>query len=84
MDKGIFLTFEAPFSFGHEATLELSGCEKLNIESVSVSGALQGEFSEGQFFKVSDSDLKKWENLLSQLNKKQGEVTEFLKKASGK
>lgn len=84
MDKGIFLSFEAPFSFGHEATLNLSGCEKLNIEPISVNGVLQGEFSEGQFFKVNDSDLKKWENLLSQLNKKQGEVTEFLKKASGK
>ena len=84
MDKGIFLTFEAPFSFGHEASLELSGCEKLNIEPISVNGILQGEFSEGQFFNVNDSDLQKWENLLSQLNRKQGEVTEFLKKASGK
>lgn len=84
MDKGMFLTFESPFAFGHEASLELSGCEKLNIEPISVGGVLQGEFSEGQFFKVNESDLKKWESLLSQLNKKQGEVTEFLKKASGK
>ncbi len=84
MDKGIFLSFEAPFALGHEANLQLLGCEKLNIEPVSVSGVLRGEFSEGQFFKVNESDLKKWENLLSQLSKKQGEVTEFLKKASGK
>lgn len=84
MDKGIFLSFEAPFGLGHEASLQLSGCEKLNIEPVTVNGVLQGEFSEGQFFRVNESDLKRWENLLSQLNKKQGEVTEFLKKASGK
>jgi len=84
MDKGIFLSFDGPFAFGHVAILKLTCTEDLHIESISVSGVLQGEFSEGQFFKVNDDELNKWENLLSQLDQKQGEVTEFLKKASGK
>lgn len=84
MEKGIFLSFESPFTFGHVAVLKLSCTEGLHIESLSVSGVLQGEFSEGQFFKVNDDELNKWGTLLSQLDQKQVEVTEFLKKASGK
>jgi CheY-like chemotaxis protein len=84
MDKGIFLSFEGPLAFGHVAILKLTCTDDLHIESFSVSGVLQGEFSEGQFFKVNDDELNKWGNLLSQLDQKQDEVTQFLKKASGK
>lgn len=84
MDKGVFLSFEGPLALGLVATLKLTCSEGLHIESITVSGVLQGEFTGGQFFKVDDDELKKWEVLLSQLDQKQGEVTEFLKKASGK
>ncbi len=84
MEKGLFLSFETPFSLGHSATLFLNCSDGLNIESVSLRGDLQGEFSGGQYFHVHDEDMKLWENLLSQLCKKQDDVTQFLKKASGK
>ena len=84
MEKGVFLSFETPFSLGHSATLSLNCSDGLNIESVSLRGALLGEFAGGQFFQVQDEDLKLWEKLLSQLCKKQDDVTQFLKKASGK
>ena len=84
MEKGVFLSFETPFSLGHSATLSLNCSDGLNIESVSLRGALLGEFAGGQFFQVQDEDLKHWEKLLSQLCKKQDDVTQFLKKASGK
>ena len=84
MDQGVFLSFDTPFSFGNLATLKLTCTEDLHIESIIVSGTLQGEFSDGQFFKVNDDELNKWEILLTQLYQKQDEVTQFLKKASGK
>lgn len=84
MEKGIFLSFEKPLGFGHSALLKLTCTEDLNIESLLVSGVLQGEFSEGQFFRVNDDELTKWQTLLTQLDQKQDEVTQFLKKASGK
>ncbi len=84
LDKGIFLSFETPFTFGHPATLVMTAAEGITIESCSVNGSLQGGSSEGQFFKVNDEDLVSWRKLLNQLDKKQGEVTEFLKRASGK
>lgn len=84
MDKGVFLSFETPFTFGHSATLELKCSEDMLVSEICVSGVLQGEFSGGQFFKVNDEFLNKWEQLLTELNRKQGEVSEFLRKASGK
>lgn len=84
MDKGVFLSFETPFSFGHPATLELKSSEGIEITPITVSGVLQGEFSEGQFFKVNDEYLNKWEQLLTELSRKQDEVSAFLRKASGK
>ena len=84
MDKGVFLSFDVPFAAGNSAMLRLTCTEDLHIDSVSVSGVLQGEFSEGQFFRVNDEELTKWRNLLSQLYQKQDEVIQFLKKASGK
>ncbi|MES2528789.1 MAG: response regulator [Bdellovibrionota bacterium] len=84
MEKGVFLSFETPFSLGHSATLSLNCSEGLNIDSVTLRGALQGEFAGGQYFQVQDEDLKLWEKILSQLCKKQDDVTQFLKKASGK
>lgn len=83
MEKGVYLSFEKPFTSRTEVSLKLICCDDLHIESVTVKGFLQGEFSEGQFFKVNDDDLSKWEILLSQLYQKQDEVTQFLKKASG-
>jgi DNA-binding NtrC family response regulator len=84
MDQGVFLSFESPFSFGDVAILELTCSADIEIQPLSVKGTLQGEFSEGQFFKVNMEDYEKWEALLSQLDRKQEKVTEFLKKASGK
>lgn len=84
MDKGVFLSFETPFSFGHTATLELKSADGIDVTPVIVCGVLQGEFSEGQFFKVNDEYLAKWEQLLTELDRKQNEVSEFLRKASGK
>lgn len=83
MKDGVFLSFEKPLGSGKEASLKLICCDDLHIESILVRGVLQGEFSEGQFFKVNHDDLSKWEILLSQLYQKQDEVTQFLKKASG-
>ncbi len=84
LEKGIILSFETPFTFGHPATLVLTACDGLMIDSCIVNGTLQGESSDGQFFKVNDEDLVSWRQLLKQLDKKQDEVTEFLKRASGK
>ena len=84
MDKGVFLSFETPFTFGHEASLELKCPEGLDITALIVTGMLQGEFAGGQFFKVNDEYTAKWEKFLTELNRKQGEVSEFLRKASGK
>ncbi len=84
MDRGVFLSFEAPLSVGFPATLFLNFADVLNLQSISLRGDLQGEFAGGQYFQVSKEDMKQWENLLSHLCKKQDDVTEFLKKASGR
>jgi ActR/RegA family two-component response regulator len=84
MEGGVFLSFETPFTFAHSATLILNCSDGLNIESVILRGDLVGEFAGGQFFHVHDEDRKLWENLISQFSKKQDDVTQFLKKASGK
>jgi CheY-like chemotaxis protein len=84
MDKGVFLSFDAPFKFGHAARLSLTCTPELQIDSITVTGMLQGEFAEGQFFRVNDEFFDSWKTLLNQLDKKQEEVTMFLKKASGK
>lgn len=84
LDKGIFLSFEAPFTFGHPAMLVLTAADGLMIDSCSVNGTLQGESTDGQYFRVNDEDLVSWRKLLQQLDKKQCEVTDFLKRASGK
>lgn len=83
-DKGVFLSFEAPVSFGQEAVLDLSCTREVKLGSKSFNGILQGEFSEGQFFKVNENELSGWNDFLSELQRKQGEVTDFLKKAAGK
>jgi ActR/RegA family two-component response regulator len=84
MDTGVFLSFDPPFGFGQTAHLNMTSTPDLHIESLSVKGVLQGEFTGGQFFKVDKDHLDGWKKLLGQLDKKQEEVSMFLKKASGK
>lgn len=84
MGDGAFLSFEIPLPPGKILTLNLYCPEELHIVPISVRGSLQGEFSDGQFFQVSHEDLTLWKGLIHQLDQRQGHVTEFLKKASGK
>lgn len=83
-DQGIFLSFESPFRLGLSGRLELVCSEEIHMDSFHVEGILQGQSSEGIFFKISDQDKVRWVEFLSQLNRKQDEVSEFLRKASGK
>lgn len=80
---GIFFSIANHFEIGTCAILRVYFFEEINVEKFTLIGSLGGNANDGQYFKIDESYIETWNNLLGRLAERQAHITGVLNKATG-
>lgn len=79
----MFVQMDCNFTRGTFGVLKFSLGQGENSQNFIIPGFFEGQYSEGQMFKINKTYLPNWDRFLKFLDDKQMDITHFMKKAAG-